>query len=288
MKQDGSERGGEAETREYRISFDDIMTNVDFEYLWKMSELWISSIILTCVINTNDESWRSVRYRYGTKKQLIMIGGLLITGIVTIVTLGTFVHRPTWRVPDSSVSSKKDGILVPPDPEFPQPPSWSKLRRFKRGAVCADGAPCAQIGKYVHSIAISSKNSNFPFFYLSFVPDRSMLDRNGSAVDAALAAMICNGLINMQGMGIGGGFLMTLYERSTRQEYFLNAREAAPIRSRHDMYENEPEMASRIGKHRKIYSSYKISTTMKMKKQRNRATRISSKLQRNFMLIKTI
>ncbi|XP_043272788.1 scoloptoxin SSD14-like isoform X2 [Venturia canescens] len=165
--------------------------------------------------NTNPES------RYGTPRQLITLG-LLITGIVMIVILGAFVNRPIRRSRDSAHSKNNDGALVPPDPEIPQPPSWSKLRKFKRGAVCTDGAQCAEIGK-------------------------SMLDRNGSAVDAALAAMICNGLINMQAMGIGGGFLMTLYERSTRQKYFLNAREAAPILSRHDMYENQSAMASRIG-----------------------------------------
>lgn len=75
-----------------------------------------------------------------------------------------------------------------------------------------------------------------------------MLDRNGSAVDAALAAMICNGLINMQSMGIGGGFMMSLYERSTGKAYFLNSRETAPINSAYDMYENKSAMASRVGK----------------------------------------
>lgn len=39
--------------------------------------------------------------------------------------------------------------LIPPDPETAQPPSWSQLRTFQRGAACADGAPCAVIGKYV-------------------------------------------------------------------------------------------------------------------------------------------
>ena len=37
--------------------------------------------------------------------------------------------------------------LVPPDPERQPPASWSKLRIFKKSAVCADGAPCALIGK---------------------------------------------------------------------------------------------------------------------------------------------
>jgi gamma-glutamyltranspeptidase/glutathione hydrolase/leukotriene-C4 hydrolase len=30
-------------------------------------------------------------------------------------------------------------------------------------------------------------------------------------VDAALAALFCNGVYNSQSMGLGGGFLMTVY-----------------------------------------------------------------------------
>ncbi|XP_044005446.1 scoloptoxin SSD14-like [Aphidius gifuensis] len=50
--------------------------------------------------------------------------------------------------------------------------------------------------------------------------------------------MICNGLINMQWMGMGGGFLMTIYERSTKQGYFLNARDVAPYAAHAGMFEN--------------------------------------------------
>lgn len=37
----------------------------------------------------------------------------------------------------------------PPDPEVPRPPSPSLLRKFAKGAVCSDGAPCSEIGRYV-------------------------------------------------------------------------------------------------------------------------------------------
>lgn len=36
------------------------------------------------------------------------------------------------------------------------------------------------------------------------------MEKNGSAVDAAIAVGLCNGVINMQSMGIGGGHLMTV------------------------------------------------------------------------------
>ncbi|CAL7947456.1 unnamed protein product [Xylocopa violacea] len=111
---------------------------------------------------------------------------------------------------------------IPPDPEELLPPSGSKLRVFKRGAVCADGAPCAVIGK-------------------------SILEKNGSAVDAAIAAMICNGLVNMQSMGIGGGFLMTIYDRASKLAYTLVARDRAPLAANVTMYEGKPKEASFIG-----------------------------------------
>jgi hypothetical protein len=36
---------------------------------------------------------------------------------------------------------------------------------------------------------------------------------NGTAVDAALATLFCNGVVHSHSMGIGGGFLMTVYIR---------------------------------------------------------------------------
>lgn len=74
-----------------------------------------------------------------------------------------------------------------------------------------------------------------------------MLERNGSAVDAAIAAMICNGLFNMQSMGFGGGFMMTIYQRVNREAVVLDARECAPRASRKDTYDELPILSSQIG-----------------------------------------
>lgn len=77
---------------------------------------------------------------------------------------------------------------------------------------------------------------------------RSILEKNGSAVDAALAALICNGLVNMQSLGLGGGLMMTIYQRSTRRALILNARDRAPLAANSTMYDDKPVNASSFGK----------------------------------------
>ena len=64
---------------------------------------------------------------------------------------------------------------------------------------------------------------------LQFLYCRNVLEEmNGTAVDAAIATLFCNGLISSHSMGIGGGFLMTIYERSKNKVSTIDAREAAP------------------------------------------------------------
>nr|CAD7591157.1 unnamed protein product [Timema genevievae] len=74
-----------------------------------------------------------------------------------------------------------------------------------------------------------------------------ILARNGSVVDAAIATMFCNGIITSQSMGIGGGFLMTLYRRDAREAVVLNARETAPAAATTNMFGDERLLAQNGG-----------------------------------------
>lgn len=63
---------------------------------------------------------------------------------------------------------------------------------------------------------------------------------NGSVADAAVATLFCEGIAVPQSCGLGGGFFLTIYTRSTGKVETLNAREVAPKAATADMFVGEP------------------------------------------------
>jgi gamma-glutamyltranspeptidase/glutathione hydrolase/leukotriene-C4 hydrolase len=140
------------------------------------------------------------------RRQRLWATGIAATIIVLIIVIVVSVQFSPLI---SSPSSSNDEEIGRPKP----PPLTAS---FARAAVVVDGAPCAAIG-------------------------RSILGEGGTAVDAAVAALFCNGAVNPQSMGLGGGFLMTIYAGG--RVYALNAREAAPALATPNMYGNDSRLA---------------------------------------------
>ncbi|XP_021944115.1 scoloptoxin SSD14 isoform X3 [Folsomia candida] len=104
-------------------------------------------------------------------------------------------------------------------PVFPEP-SPSPMGQYDRAAVSCDAPVCADIGKDV-------------------------LLEGGTVVDAGIATLLCMGVIQTQSMGVGGGFLMVLYNATTRTSVALTAREKAPLLAFEDMFEGNPNISAR-------------------------------------------
>ncbi len=73
---------------------------------------------------------------------------------------------------------------------------------------------------------------------------RDVLRLKGTAVDAALATVICAGVVHPFSMGLGGGFVMTVYKRDEQKAYTLVSREKAPGKATKDMFKGKKEAST--------------------------------------------
>ncbi|NXV97455.1 GGT5 hydrolase, partial [Calonectris borealis] len=83
-------------------------------------------------------------------------------------------------------------------------------QHYLHGAVAADSETCSVIG-------------------------RDILKSGGTAVDAAIAGLICTSVMNPQSSGLGGGVIFTIYNASTGTVEVINARETVPRVFPHDL-----------------------------------------------------
>ncbi|XP_068633058.1 glutathione hydrolase 1 proenzyme-like [Battus philenor] len=157
--------------------------------------------------NSDEIDYLEKPYKLRTK---IVISGLAFLVFVSGLS-GFLIGRAEYTAWKNS---------EPTDPIYALRPSPSVLHVFRQAAVCTDAPYCSKVG-------------------------REILAANGSAVDAAIAAMFCNGVLNQQSMGLGGGFFMTVYIKEEEKAYAVIAREAAPGAATEDMFHGNKEMSSK-------------------------------------------
>uniref|UniRef100_A0A1B6FN82 Gamma-glutamyltransferase n=1 Tax=Cuerna arida TaxID=1464854 RepID=A0A1B6FN82_9HEMI len=138
-----------------------------------------------------------------------ILGFVVMVVVADIVAIG--IYYSLQPAPHSTPTS--DDVLSPPSP------SDSVLGVFSRAAVVSEGGPCAGFG-------------------------RDILAQGGNAVDAVITTLLCDGVCVMQSNGVGGGFVMTIYNNSEGKAYSLIARETAPGLATQDMYVNHSEWST--------------------------------------------
>ncbi|XP_075881736.1 gamma-glutamyltransferase 5a isoform X2 [Nelusetta ayraudi] len=91
---------------------------------------------------------------------------------------------------------------------------------FRHGAVAADTDTCSKIG-------------------------RDMLQSGGSAVDGAIAALLCTSLLNVQSLSLGGGTVITVMD-SSGDVKVINARETTPLNFKPNLLDECPKSFRRM------------------------------------------
>ena len=89
---------------------------------------------------------------------------------------------------------------------------------YERETIATDTQQCSEIGK-------------------------DILNVNGSAVDAAIAAMFCLGVVSMHSSGIGGGGVMLVYNQTLKQATVIDFRETAPATAYWDVFRGREKEA---------------------------------------------
>ncbi|XP_077988516.1 glutathione hydrolase 1 proenzyme-like [Glandiceps talaboti] len=132
--------------------------------------------------------------KLSTGQRLVIVAAVIIA-LVTILALIIAIIVAVKMTEDHQlmipVTPPKSSLL--PDGQY----------EYHHAAVASDHTTCSEIG-------------------------RGLLEQGGSAVDAAIATALCLGVVQGQSSGIGGGFIMTIYDKENGEKVVIDARETAP------------------------------------------------------------
>ncbi|XP_067679970.1 glutathione hydrolase 1 proenzyme-like [Haliotis asinina] len=142
-----------------------------------------------------------------------LLAGSVIIGLGLAFGLG-FGLMSSRDAPQLAETSTQSPVQQPPK---------SKKGAYRFASVTSDSEICSDIGTKILAV------------------------HRGSVVDAAIATMVCNGVLHRQSSGIGGGFFMTIYNRSAREVEVLDARERAPLVANESFFIGKAKGASLLG-----------------------------------------
>ena len=90
---------------------------------------------------------------------------------------------------------------------------------YESAAVATDSEICSNVGK-------------------------DILQEGGSAVDSAIASLICLGTVQFQSSGLGGGGFLLNYDKATRKMHAFDFRETVPKEAKAEVFNKDPEKAA--------------------------------------------
>ncbi|KHJ88047.1 hypothetical protein OESDEN_12163, partial [Oesophagostomum dentatum] len=177
--------------------------------------------------------------------------------------------RPTTNAstdpsPTGSLTEASKTIAI----EWPPPPK-SSSRTFLTAAVTCRNEYCAEIGRESSLLTNERKmvgyrdtttsvdtimvgipqqhdkcgHSNLKESYLISGKLSDILIRDGNAVDAAIATVVCTGAVEPHATGFGGGLLMLVHDRAINETVLINAVSIAPRTATEETYLANPNLA---------------------------------------------
>nr|XP_043626653.1 glutathione hydrolase 3-like [Erigeron canadensis] len=150
-------------------------------------------------------------YRYN-KKCTTTTSSAVLYFIMLLISI--FFILLTFGGGDVSSSWLNDGVIIRFKKRVVK---VSDVVESLEAVVAADDARCSEIGA-------------------------SVLQEGGHAVDAAVAAALCLGVVNPMASGIGGGGFMVVRSADTSETLAFDFRETAPSAASEDMYANDIDL----------------------------------------------
>lgn len=163
-------------------------------------------------LEEDDMAGLQAKSRRGTRKQV------LIACLVLVCVL--LVSAACVWIAFGNRENIQEASCRPGPVEVVLTPSASALGNFSQWAVSTDAAPCTPVARHIFR-------------------------QGGKTVDAAIATLLCMGVVIPHSMGMGGGFVATVYSKGHAEA--LIAREKAPAAATRDMFVKDRTKSVRGG-----------------------------------------